>query len=127
MQKSQIKVKVNQTNLIKSQIVFYVFVAKSDFLIERDVNILIELGIVGKVSLADFCSVLGSTEVETNDIKQITSKVQLYRNRITSLVKKGYIVKEGKEIKLSPAFNVVKPEGDVLLEYSLLYLESKNV
>lgn len=113
------KAKVTINDTIKYQIVTYCFF--NDIQISNaDLNCLAELAKQKEIELTIFCK-------EVTD-KGIFKSPQSARNAISKASKKNLVIKDGtnkKKISINPIINV-QTEGNVLLDYKILGLESKT-
>jgi len=113
------KAKVTIDDTIKYQIVTYCFF--NDIQISNaDLSCLAELAKQKEIELTIFCK-------EVTD-KGIFKSPQSARNAISKASKKNLVIKDGtnkKKISINPIINV-QTEGNVLLDYKILGLESKT-
>lgn len=86
-----------------------------------DLNCLTLLALSGERELTDFC--------ETAAEKEIFGSSQSVRNAMTKAEKRNLILKEGKskkKIRINPALKI-QTEGNILLDYKIVRIESKEV
>lgn len=86
-----------------------------------DLNCLTLLALSGERELTEFC--------KTAADKEIFGSSQSVRNAINKAEKRKLILKEGsskKKIKINPGLKV-QTEGNILLDYKIVRIESKEV
>jgi len=121
----------SRVDSIRYQLVTELVFLRRMSIIESDLTYLVYLGMWGPLSLKDFCYkmvVHHYGESVTEDPDKYMVRVQTVRNRINFLEKKRLVNKEGKGkklIMLSPGIPI-KTDGNVLLEYNFLYVETKE-
>lgn len=107
------KVKMNQWDIIKYQILTHCYLNKIQ-VSDADLECLTLLSQLGEQELTLFC-----TEVHNRKIFQSTQTV---RNALTKAEKKSLIIKHGrskKRISINPEMKVLT-EGNILLDYKFL-------
>ena len=116
---------------VKYQLITELVFLRKQLLIDSDLTYLSLLTIMGPMPLKDFCTkavVYVYGQEILHDVLKHPVKVQTVRNRLGLLQKRGFIIKQGKGKKmlmLNPAIPVVK-QGNVLLEYNFIYVETKE-
>tara|TARA_R110000765_G_scaffold1096_2_gene2735 strand:- start:658 stop:1029 length:372 start_codon:yes stop_codon:yes gene_type:complete len=113
------KAKVTVNTTIEYQIVTYCFFNKIQ-ISNADLKCLAELAKQKKIELTLFC----------NDVteKGIFKSPQSARNAVSKASKKNLILKDGKnkkKISINPIINV-QTDGNILLDYKILGIESKT-
>ena len=116
---------------IKYQLITELVFLRKQPLIDTDLTYLTLLVLWGPISLKEFChkSVLhiyGASIV--TDVEKHPVRVQTVRNRLGIMEKRGLIVKQGKGKKIlsiNPAISV-STQGNILLEYNFLYIETQE-
>jgi hypothetical protein len=113
------KVKMSRDDIIKYQILTHCFL--NDIQISSaDLNCLCELSKMGNKELTLFC-----TEISK---KKIFKSAQSCRNALTKAERKNLIIKNGsnkKTITMNTDINI-QTEGNILLDYKLLSIETKE-
>lgn len=113
---------------IKYQLITELLFLRKLNVIDSDLSYLILLIQWGPTSLKDFCSKAVSHLYDDMNMEKYPHRVQAVRNRIGMLEKRGLIVKDGKgkkTISFTPAIKI-ETEGNILLEYNFLYIETKE-
>ena len=113
---------------IKYQLITELIFLRKQSIIDTDLTYLSLLGLWGPIALKDFCNKAVRYVFGHEDLDNYPVRVQAVRNRLNLLEKRGFIVKEGRSkkiIKIAPGIPL-KNEGDILLEYSFIYIETKE-
>ena len=116
---------------IKYQLITELMFLRKQPLIDTDLTYLALLVMWGPISLKEFCHkavlhVYGATIV--TDVEKHPVRVQTVRNRLGVMEKRGLITKQGKGKKIlsiNPAIPMTI-QGNVLLEYNFLYIETQE-
>lgn len=116
---------------IKYQLITELVFLRRQSIIESDLTYLALLVEWGPMSLKDFCNnavlhLFGKESI--SDGLKHPVRVQTVRNRLGILEKRKFIEKSGKGKKMI-SFNSsfsMECEGNILLEYNFLYLETKE-
>ncbi len=136
----QIRLRSKQ-EVVMFQLMSYVFLNDLK-LSDCDFKCLVSLGMMGQQDLSSFCinpiisdeKIKDSREYENEHIKKGT-KVGLYRSAqaVRNIINKyddmGLILKEGKsrkKIQLHPNLEIFNPDGTVILDYKLAYVETQK-
>lgn len=113
------RIRMDLWDIIKFQIMVHANINKI-ILSEYDVSCLALLAMCGNIELTQFCS---------EAIKQdIFGSTQSVRNAMAKIEKKGLIIKTGrskKRISINPNMNV-QTEGNILLDYKIVRIDSKE-
>jgi hypothetical protein len=86
-----------------------------------DLNCLTLLALSGERELTEFCKTAAS--------KEIFGSSQSVRNAVTKAEKRDLILKEGsskKKIRINPSLKI-QTEGNILLDYKIVRIESKEI
>ena len=127
VKKIEKKYKVDRYRIVKFQIFMDLVFFKNEEIISSDVEILTLLCLWGEMELKKFCVRVVKQMYSDNDLEKFNTRSQNVRNKIEKMCKRGFIVKLGnnkKSIKLSESI-VIESEGNVLLNYNLLSIESE--
>ena len=116
---------------IKYQLVTELVFLRKQNIIDSDLTYLTLLVQWGPLPLKEFCNkavvhLFGADIAE--DINKYPVRVQTVRNRLGILEKRGLVVKQGKGKKMI-AFTPTIPvetNGNILLDYNFLYVETKE-
>lgn len=114
------RVQMDRWDIVKYQILTYCYLKKIH-ISDADLQCLTLLSIQGEQELTAFCA-----EVHK---RQIFRSSQTVRNALTKVEKKNLILKEGrskKKISINPALKL-QTEGNILLDYKFLALETQKV
>lgn len=131
----------SRKEVVLFQLMSYVFLHDLK-LSDCDMKCLVSLGVMGKQDLSSFCinpvisdeKIKDSREYYRDHIEQGT-KVGLYRsaqavrNIINKYYDMGLVLKEGKsrkKIQLHPDLEIFTPDGSVILDYQLAYVETQE-
>lgn len=131
MQINRVTRKVRLDSLVtavKYQLITELVFLRKQSIIDNDLTYLALLGTLGATPLKDFCNKAVKYVFGFHDLDNYAVRVQAVRNRLNLLEKRGFIVKEGKSkkiIKLSPSIPL-ENSGNILLEYSFIYVETKE-
>ena len=126
------KVRLNsRLDSIKYQLITELVFLRRQPLIDTDLTYLALLVLWGPIPLKEFCHkavlhIYGATIV--TDVEKHPVRVQTVRNRLGVMEKRGLIVKEGtgkKTLSINPAIPV-DTQGNILLEYNFLYIETQE-
>lgn len=116
---------------IKYQLITELVFLRKVQLIDSDLTYLSYLTVMGPIPLKEFCHqmvlALHGPDV-TTDPNKYPVRLQTVRNRLNTLEKKGLVLKQGKgkkQIMLNPAIGI-EAQGNVLLEYNFIYIETKE-
>jgi len=107
------RVKVSKDDVIKYQIITYCFLNNIQ-ISKSDLECLTVLAKLKSVELNKFCTIISE--------KQIFKSPQSCRNAIQKSKKKGLIIKNTKQIILSPDIQL-QVEGNIFLDYKILGVE----
>ena len=113
------KVKMSRDDIIKYRILTHCFLNNIQ-ISSADLDCLCELSKMGTKELTLFC-----TEISK---KKIFKSAQSCRNALTKAEKKNLIIKNGsnkKTITINTEMNI-QTEGNILLDYKLLSIETKE-
>ena len=113
---------------IKYQLITELLFLRRLNVIDSDLSYLALLIQWGPMSLKDFCNKAVAYLYDDMNMEKYPHRVQAVRNRIGMLEKRGLVVKDGKgkkTISFTPAIKIEK-EGNILLEYNFLYIETKE-
>jgi hypothetical protein len=121
----------SRLDAIKYQLVTELMFLRKHPLIDTDLTYLALLVELGPIPLKEFCHkavlhVYGPSVV--TDVEKHPVRVQTVRNRLGVMEKRGLIVKEGKGkkiLRINPNIPLTK-DGDILLEYNFLYIETQE-
>lgn len=116
---------------VKYQLITELVFLRKQSIIDSDLTYLALLTVLGPIPLKEFCTkavvhIYGDEIL--HDVLKHPVKVQTVRNRLGLLQKRGFILKEGKGKKmlmLNPSIPIVK-QGNVLLEYNFIYVETQE-
>jgi len=112
-------VRMDLWSIVKFQIAVYCQL-KSLHLSDQDLSCLTFLALSGEKELTEFCEAATSNK--------IFGSSQSVRNAVTKAEKKKLLIKNGKNkktITLNPELKV-QVGGNILLDYKILYVESKE-
>ena len=116
---------------IKYQLITELVFLRRQSIIDSDLTYLALLVEWGPISLKEFCHkavvYLFGKDSALDGVKHPV-RVQTVRNRLGILEKRGFILKEGrgkKTLAINPAIPI-KSNGNLLLEYNFIYLETKE-
>lgn len=112
-------VKMDLWSIVKFQLAVHSHL-KTMNVSDLDLNCLTFLALSGEIELTEFC--------ENATKNKIFSSAQSVRNAVTKAEKKNLLVKNGKNkktIELNPDLNI-QIGGNILLEYKILRVESKE-
>ena len=112
-------VKMDLWSIVKFQLAVHSHL-KTMNVSDLDLNCLTFLALSGETELTEFC--------ENATKNKILSSAQSVRNAVTKAEKKNLLVKNGKNkktIELNPDLNI-QIAGNILLEYKILRVESKE-
>lgn len=110
------KYRVNKADVIRYQLVYnLVFVKKLD-VTQSDIELLVFIVCNEGLSISKMCTAFIKDDVT---IENIVVKTQVIRNKITKLIKRGLVVKEGNSVKVSVEDVLVDP---MLLTYKFLFV-----
>jgi hypothetical protein len=112
-------VKMDLWSIVKFQLAVHSHL-KTMNVSDLDLNCLTFLALSGETELTEFC--------ENATKNKIFSSAQSVRNAVTKAEKKNLLVKNGKNkktIELNPDLNI-QIGGNILLEYKILRVESKE-
>ena len=109
------RIKISKDNVIKYQIITYCFLNNIQ-ISKADLECLTELAKLKSIELNKFCTIISE--------KQIFKSPQSCRNAIQKSKRKGLIIKDIKQIILSPDIQL-QVEGNVFLDYKILSVEEK--
>ena len=107
------RIKISKDNVIKYQIITYCFLNNIQ-ISKADLECLTELAKLKSIELNKFCTIISE--------KQIFKSPQSCRNAIQKSKRKGLIIKDIKQIILSPDIQL-QVEGNVFLDYKILSVE----
>jgi hypothetical protein len=113
---------------VRYQLITELVFLRKQSIIDTDLTYLTLLGTWGPTALKDFCNRAVRHVFGYEDLDNYPVRVQAVRNRLNLLEKRGFIVKEGKSkkvIKIAPGI-ALQNSGDILLEYSFIYVETKE-
>jgi hypothetical protein len=121
----------SRLDAIKYQLVTELMFLRKHPLIDTDLTYLALLVELGPIPLKEFCHkavlhVYGPSVV--TDVEKHPVRVQTVRNILGVMEKRGLIVKEGKGkkiLRINPNIPLTK-DGDILLEYNFLYIETQE-
>lgn len=116
---------------IKYQLITELVFLRKQSVIDSDLTYLTLLIEWGPTPLKDFCNkvvnyLYGKDSI--NNVEKHPHRIQAVRNRVGMLEKRGLIIKDGKgkkTISFTPAIKI-ETEGNILLEYNFLYIETKE-
>jgi hypothetical protein len=116
---------------IKYQLITELMFLRKQPLIETDLIYLALLVQWGNISLKEFCHkavlyIYGSAIAA--DVEKHPVRIQTVRNRLGIMEKRGLLAKVGKGKKtlhINPLISI-KTNGNVLLEYNFLYIETQE-
>lgn len=114
------RVRLGKWEIVKYQILTHCYLNNIS-VSESDLNCLTYLALEGDQELTTFCN-----KAHTKDI---FSSIQSVRNCLTKAEKKNLIKKEGKNKKkifINPEIKVFS-EGNILLDYKFLSVETKEI
>ena len=107
------RIKISKDDVIKYQIITYCFLNNIQ-ISKADLKCLTELAKLKSIELNKFCTIISE--------KQIFKSPQSCRNAIQKSKRKGLIVKDIKEIILSPDIQL-QVDGNIFLDYKILSVE----
>lgn len=118
-------------DVVKYQLITELVFLRKRSLTDTDLTYLALLAMWGPIPLKEFCHKavlqLHGNAIVT-DVEKHPVRVQTVRNRLCIMEKRGFITKEGrgkKMLGINPALGIVT-QGNLLLEYNFLYLETKE-
>lgn len=116
---------------LKYQLITELVFLRRQNIIESDLTYLALLAEWGPMSLKEFCHkavvYLFGKDSALDGVKHPV-RVQTVRNRLGLLEKRGFIIKQGrgkKTLIINPSIPI-KSEGNLLLEYNFIYVETKE-
>lgn len=122
------KLRVTKTNVIKYQLITEIVFFKEEHLIPSDLEILILLVMWGPMELVGFCLNAAKELYPETPPEDISVRSQNVRNRIVKLEKRNIVTKSKtgrKVISLNSDINI-QSEGNILLDYNYLAIESNK-
>jgi hypothetical protein len=129
------QVQMDLLDIIKFQLLTHCYTNRIA-LSELDYDCITQLGILGETELTDFCTLMAEKRLEirrksTNDTgsKRLEASPQTIRNVLIKVEKDGLIQKTGKgrkKISINPELKI-QTEGNILLNYKMVYVEPKEV
>lgn len=120
------KYRLSNFDIVRYQL-FMKYIFSRPFLDFNDLDVMTLLVIYGKVKIKDFCTY--ATYYFNKDISpdEFGSKSQGIRNRLTKLIKKGLVKRDGDEVESLITEGIVKVEDKpLLLNYQLLSLNNEK-
>lgn len=128
------QVQMGLPDIIKFQLLTHCYINHIT-LSELDYDCLTQLGILGESELTDFCTLMAERRLQAKlktmseaAGKKLDASPQTIRNVLIKVEKDGLIQKTGKgrkKISIHPDLKV-QTEGNILLNYKLVHLESKE-
>jgi hypothetical protein len=122
------KLRVSTPDVIKYQLITEIVFSKNEYLIPSDLDILILLVMWGPMELVGFCMDAAKQLYPNTAPEDLSVRSQNVRNRIVKLEKRNIVTKSKtgrKIISLSSDINV-QSEGNILLDYNYLAVESNK-
>lgn len=120
------KYRLSNFDIVRYQL-FMKYIFSRPVLDFNDLDVMTLLVIYGKVKIKAFCT--DATYYFNNDISpdEFGSKSQGIRNRLTKLIKKGLVKRDGDEVESLITEGIVKVEDKpLLLNYQLLSLSNEK-
>lgn len=118
------KYRLTKHDLVKYQIITELVFFKKENLIPSDIELLTLLGTWGSVELSKFCNAAAKKLHPNIEPEEFSSRAQNVRNRMSKLIKRGIVGRSETTKKIALKTVKVEKDGNVLLEYKLLALES---
>jgi hypothetical protein len=113
---------------IKYQLITELVFLRKINIIDSDLSYLALLIEWGPTPLKDFCNKAVSYLYADENAEKYPHRIQAVRNRVGMLEKRNLILKNGKGkkmIAINPSISI-ESEGNILLEYNFLYVETKE-
>lgn len=120
------KYRLSNFDIVRYQL-FMKYIFSRPVLDFNDLDVMTLLVIYGKVKIKNFCT--DATYYFNKDISpdEFGSKSQGIRNRLTKLIKKGLVKRDGDEVESLITEGIVKVEDkSLLLNYQLLSLKNEK-
>jgi hypothetical protein len=116
---------------IKYQLITELMFLRKQSVTDSDLTYLALLVEWGAMPLKQFCNsaviaLFGAISLQ--EVEKYSVRVQTVRNRINLLEKRGLVIKQGKGKKMiafTPSISM-ETEGNILLEYNFIYIETKE-
>jgi hypothetical protein len=122
------KLRITTPSVIKYQLLTEIMFFKEEHLIPSDLEILVLLVMWGPMELVGFCMNAAKELYPETAPEDLSVRSQNVRNRIVKLEKRNIVIKSKtgrKVISLNPDINI-QSEGNILLDYNYLAIESNK-
>ena len=129
------QVRMDIDDIIKFQFITHCYINRIT-LSELDLECLVYLAHYGEIDLVDFCNTMAERRLEKrleqskkkSSKKIIEASPQTIRNILSKIEKQNLLIREGrgrKKIKLNPDLKI-QSQGNILLNYKLVYIDTKE-